>query len=205
MQPEKNSYLNVYISIRLFRPLYIFFLGVDPLLYLCNTDLWRVQGREIVLYKSLYLFVLLYGCTVDICKKRERDSYRGVYRFKTLSSSTVRPRSSDPFYVVTYYIKCVTTSWTYSRRMIKLGIRSLYILKANRKVGELLYWNKSDIDMVILAWTWTIYPSSVIYLLLCPESTIYVSIQLLLFYNTKPLGPPSTMTVSCEENSIILV
>ena len=132
MQPEKNSYLNVYISIRLFRPLYIFFLGVDPLLYLCNTDLWRVQGREIVLYKSLYLFVLLYGCTIDICKKRERDSYRGVYRFKTLSSSTVRPRSSDPFYVVTYYIKCVTTSWTYSRRMIKLGIRSLYILKANR-------------------------------------------------------------------------
>ena len=27
---------------------------------------------------------------------------------------TVCPRSSDPFYVVTYYIKWVTTSWTYS-------------------------------------------------------------------------------------------
>ena len=26
----------------------------------------------------------------------------------------VCPRSSDPFYTVTYYIKCVTTSWTYS-------------------------------------------------------------------------------------------
>ena len=27
---------------------------------------------------------------------------------------TVCPRSSDPFYVVTYYVKWVTTSWTYS-------------------------------------------------------------------------------------------
>ena len=27
---------------------------------------------------------------------------------------TVCPRSSDPFYVVSYYIKLVTTSWTYS-------------------------------------------------------------------------------------------
>ena len=26
--------------------------------------------------------------------------------------STVSPRSSDPFYIVTYYIKWVTTSWT---------------------------------------------------------------------------------------------
>ena len=27
---------------------------------------------------------------------------------------TMCPRSSDPIYVVTYYIKWVTTSWTYS-------------------------------------------------------------------------------------------
>ena len=27
---------------------------------------------------------------------------------------SVCPRSSDPFYVVTYYLKWVTTSWTYS-------------------------------------------------------------------------------------------
>ena len=27
---------------------------------------------------------------------------------------TVCPRSSAPFYVITYYIKWVTTSWTYS-------------------------------------------------------------------------------------------
>ena len=29
-----------------------------------------------------------------------------------LFSLTVCPRSSDPFYIVTYYIKWVTTSWT---------------------------------------------------------------------------------------------
>ena len=28
---------------------------------------------------------------------------------------TVCPVSSDPFYVVTYYIKWVTTYWTYSK------------------------------------------------------------------------------------------
>ena len=28
--------------------------------------------------------------------------------------TTVCPRSSDPFYIVSYYIKWVTTSWTYS-------------------------------------------------------------------------------------------
>ena len=27
---------------------------------------------------------------------------------------TVCPRSSDRFYIVTYYIKCVTTPWTHS-------------------------------------------------------------------------------------------
>jgi len=28
--------------------------------------------------------------------------------------STICPRSSDPFYIVSYYIKWVTTSWTHS-------------------------------------------------------------------------------------------
>ena len=28
--------------------------------------------------------------------------------------TTVCPRSSDPFHIVSYYIKCLTTSWTYS-------------------------------------------------------------------------------------------
>ena len=35
---------------------------------------------------------------------------------KTNIQYTVCPRSSDPFYVVTHYIKWVTTSWTYSKK-----------------------------------------------------------------------------------------
>ena len=37
--------------------------------------------------------------------------------------STVCPRSSDPFYIVSYYIKWVTTSWTYS---MSTKIRPIY-------------------------------------------------------------------------------
>ena len=33
-------------------------------------------------------------------------------RSDSSSSSTVSPRSSDPFYIVTYYMNWVTTSWT---------------------------------------------------------------------------------------------
>ena len=33
-----------------------------------------------------------------------------------LYATTVCPRRSDPFYVVTYYIKWVTTSWTYTTK-----------------------------------------------------------------------------------------
>ena len=36
-----------------------------------------------------------------------------TYR-KNYKTHTICPGSSNPFYIVTYYIKCVTTSWTYS-------------------------------------------------------------------------------------------
>ena len=35
---------------------------------------------------------------------------------------TVFPRSGDPFYIVSYYIKWVTTSWTHSKKRNKLNI-----------------------------------------------------------------------------------
>ena len=35
-------------------------------------------------------------------------------RDKTKAYNTICPRSSDPFYTVTYYIKYVTISWTHS-------------------------------------------------------------------------------------------
>ena len=36
---------------------------------------------------------------------------------------TMCPGSSDPFYIVTYYIKCATTFWTYSIcvRLVSVG------------------------------------------------------------------------------------
>ena len=33
------------------------------------------------------------------------------------SDNTVCPRSSDTFYIVSYYIKWVTTSWTHSSKV----------------------------------------------------------------------------------------
>ena len=39
------------------------------------------------------------------------------------------PRSSDPFDIVTHYIKWITTSWTYSRQKIRPCIlRACYVL-----------------------------------------------------------------------------
>ena len=36
-----------------------------------------------------------------------------------LAYNTVCPGSSDPFYMVSYYIKLVTTSWTYSNDLFR--------------------------------------------------------------------------------------
>ena len=38
---------------------------------------------------------------------------------------TVYPRSSDPFYIVTIYIKWVKTSWTYSTTVMWIGIKNV--------------------------------------------------------------------------------
>ena len=35
---------------------------------------------------------------------------------------TVCPESSDPFYIVTYYVKWVSTSWTYCKRINKIKL-----------------------------------------------------------------------------------
>ena len=40
--------------------------------------------------------------------------YDADYIYFELRSNTVCPRSSDAFYISTYYIKQVTTSWIYS-------------------------------------------------------------------------------------------
>ena len=42
------------------------------------------------------------------------NSGRHTVRWKLQQTFTVCPGSSDPFYIVTYYMKWVTTSWTHS-------------------------------------------------------------------------------------------
>ena len=37
---------------------------------------------------------------------------------------TVCPRSSDPFYIVTYYKKWVTNSWTHSIKKVCIFLKS---------------------------------------------------------------------------------
>ena len=55
---------------------------------------------------------------------------------RLLRKNTVCPRSSDPFYIVIYYIQWVTTSWTYSYSFVRseydyltINFRPLMILK----------------------------------------------------------------------------
>ena len=55
------------------------------------------------------------------------DHVNKMCKLKILvKSTTVCPRSSDQFYIVSYYIKCVTISWTYSKlKFIIKGIIKL--------------------------------------------------------------------------------
>ena len=52
---------------------------------------------------------------VEARERRGQDEGSEVLRPRRQSpqtQGTVCPRSSDPFYIVSYYIKWVTTSWT---------------------------------------------------------------------------------------------
>ena len=50
------------------------------------------------------------------------DSLYDFKTFKLPKLCILCPRSSDPFCIVTYYIKLVTTFWTYSRNLIYIYI-----------------------------------------------------------------------------------
>ena len=45
----------------------------------------------------------------------------------TLALSTVCPRSSGLFYIVTYYIKWITTSWTYIVNSLNIRQRNVFL------------------------------------------------------------------------------
>ena len=55
------------------------------------------------------------------------------YFFNSATVSTICPGSSDPFYIVSYYMKLVTTSWTYGtvctrKRLIRIVHEHLPLL-----------------------------------------------------------------------------
>ena len=60
-------------------------------------------------------------------------------RFK-FSPATICPGSSDPFYIVTYYIKFITTSWTQSINKLYIQIQSYPAQKTNSYVSTLFIY-----------------------------------------------------------------
>ena len=79
---------------------------------------------------------------------------------------TASPRSSDPFYIVTYYIKWVTTSWTYSK-YIDTNLFSNFKLHTTVCPGssDQFYIVTSYIKWVTTYWTYSSYPIYVVFLL----------------------------------------
>ena len=61
--------------------------------------------------RNIDLLIFLIGLW-DGRTKWIRETSSLLFYMKTSICSTVCPRSSDPFYTVTYYIKWITTSWT---------------------------------------------------------------------------------------------
>ena len=78
---------------RLFRLINLPLVEMSSQCESCN--LWQIFITAISWYGIIYILLILFPRSVA-------DFY------------TVCPRSSDPFYFVTYYIKWVITSWTYS-------------------------------------------------------------------------------------------
>ena len=56
-----------------------------------------------------------------------------------IHQTTVYSRSRDPFYIVSYYIKRITTSWTYSNNWIRILLRSTRIPNKVR----IMYYNQA--------------------------------------------------------------
>ena len=57
---------------------------------------------------------LIFGGCEYLARHRRRSGSVSPVRDSEIKQYTVRPKSSDPFYIVSYYIKWVTTSWTHS-------------------------------------------------------------------------------------------
>ena len=59
-----------------------------------------------------------------------------MFSLQTIFAFTICPRSSDPFYIVSYYIKWVTTSWTYSMSHYKTFIEVVFGTRIRAEARE---------------------------------------------------------------------
>ena len=76
-----------------------------------------VGGGVMLLYKRVVHPVHL-GVAAGLASATGSLSRPEVYNYHV----TVCPRRSDPFYVVTYYVKSVTTSWTFTSIYLSMDI-----------------------------------------------------------------------------------
>ena len=64
-----------------------------------------------------------------------------------LTAFTVCPRSSDPFYIATYYIEWVTTSWIYSQKKYitnNLIFPTRFLQSFNQFLPKKIYLHKTE-------------------------------------------------------------
>ena len=73
---------------------------------------------------------------------------------------TVCPGSSDTFYVVTYYIKWVTTSWTYS--MCTIQIMKITILLAAGAGTTVAAFPAGIFVLELIPWSWRYFFSELL-------------------------------------------
>ena len=97
-----------------------------------------ISMQQLVILKWTRL--LSFGISVELC-------------------NTLCPRSSDPFYIVSYYIKWVTTSWTHSMRHMPpfiviyasvIWAEFVYFLSYLQTIYVIRYINKYDKKAMIL-------------------------------------------------------
>ena len=72
--------------------------------------------------------------TSDNHSRFPQSSSPRIYQFKL--KITVCPRISDPFYIVSYYVKWVTTSWTHGT-CLPLPTHTVHIPERKRKKREM--------------------------------------------------------------------
>ena len=90
------------------------------------------------LYKQFVFFCLLiYSLALSVQDSQAKQKQ---------SDHSLCPRSSRPFYIETYYIKPVTTSWTHSKGRSKYRIRRR---SGNQAIREFFMIKLEDLNLYV--------------------------------------------------------